>query len=385
MLATNLLRATDHNVAVGGTGSTFPNIGAAMSAAVDGDRILVQPGTYAAFSIDKSVEVLALSPDSSFTVAGDIAVYTAPDRKVTLCGANVLGKLLHPDAGFSPATVAITAIGCVFSNVDLPSGYAELRLHACTVKGQLTFARGTITGCRIKGDPVHIPAGEPVISLTSGGPSGNMSAHRYLIGNIIGELLPATFATNVLSLETDAPFTVSNNYIHGTSGPQAKPVVKVKKPKQEYLQVTLAECNVSSFSMRVAGNGTVPWLEDSVSMFVPAFTALLQNNFIVNAQPFTGNSGSFPQAFNVVTASASAIDPVTGAPTVGSLAINAGDPATAYLDLDLSRNDAGCWGGSWSMANFPSPGPGARTALVLAPRSVVIGQPLPISATGFQR
>lgn len=377
--------ATDHTVAVGGAPPVFQTISAAMSAAVDGDRILVHPGTYAGFGVDKSVEVLAQSADSGFTVAGDINVYTAPGRELMLSGANLLGKLLHPDAGFTPTQVMITLSGCTFNNVDMPSGCTLLRMHGCIVKGYLSFARGTITWCRIKGNAALMPAGASVVSLTSGGPTGNSSVRRFLVGNIIGEEIASTYTPSVVTLETDAPFTFSNNLVRGTSAPNAKPKVKTKKPKETYLQVTLDECLVSSVSMLIPGSGGGPWLEDSVSMFQPAFTTLVHNNFIVNAQPFIGNATCFQQAYNVFTSSTSAIDAITGQPTAGSPAINAGDPSTAYLDLDLSRNDAGCWGGSWSMSNFINAGAGPRVTLVNAPRTVVSGTSVAIDATAVQR
>ncbi len=371
--------AADLTVAIGGTAPVFPSINAAISAAVDGDRILVQPGTYPAFAVNKSVEILALSLASGFAVSGDVSVYTAPNRKLTLSGANVMGKLLHPDAGVNPTQISITATNCTFQNVELPMGYTLVQLHGCTVKGRLVFARGAITVCRIQGSPAHMSASASVVELTSTGPS----QRRYLVGNIIGELIPSTYTPNVVSLETDAPFTCSNNYVHASASAAAKPVVKTKKPKENYLVVTLEECLVSSFSIG-SGTGSKPWMEDSVSMFEPDFTALLQNNFIVNALPFTGNANCFPQAYNVVTTSAGTIDPLTGQPTAGSPAINAGDPSTAYLDLDLSRNDAGCWGGSWSMANFQG-GNGPQLMLVQAPRSAVSGSTIAVNASAIQR
>ena len=173
--------------------------------------------------------------------------------------------------------------------------------------------------------------------------------HRYVVGNIIGSGLSASFLPNVVTLETDAPYTLANNFIHGSASPNAKPAVKKKKPKEVYLQVTLVDCIISSWSLRVPGGGQVPWLEDSVSMFEPAFTCLLHNNHIVGTLPFIGNALNFPQLYNVVSPSLGGMDPVTGSPTTGSMAIDAGDPSTAFLDLDLTRNDAGCTGGSWAI------------------------------------
>ena len=377
--------ATDRQVALGGTGSIYPNIGAAIAASVNGDRILVQPGTYPAFTVDRSVEILALSASDPFGVAGNVAIVATADLNVTLNGALALGSLTFTLNSFSPIEATINLTSCTFTNVDVYSGRAYLRMHACTIKGALTFVRGTVSGCRIQGDPVYMIAGQSVLTLASGTSPASIPTRRYIVGNVIGELLSSTYLPSVVTLETDAPFTVSNNLLHGSAAAAAKPAVKTKKPRENYLVVTVEDCLISSFSSRGATNNTQPWMIDSVSMFQPAFTAMVQNNFIINALPFVPTAGSWSQAYNVFSNSLGTIDASTGAPTVGSPAINSGDPSTAYLDLDLSRNDAGCWGGSWSMANFLATGPSAKVAMVWAPRTATSGQSLAITAAGFER
>jgi hypothetical protein len=81
----------------------------------------------------------------------------------------------------------------------------------------------------------------------------------------------------------------------------------------------------------------------------------------------------------------SAVDPGSGAPTAGSPLIDAGDPDPRYLDLDLTRNDVGCYGGSNSRANFTTPMGGAVVGFMQAPRVVSQGDAVNISATGFDR
>ena len=53
--------------------------------------------------------------------------------------------------------------------------------------------------------------------------------------------------------------------------------------------------------------------------------------------------------------------------------------------LDLSRNDAGCWGGSWSMANFQPTGSGPRITVVHVPRTAVSGSSITIAANAALR
>jgi hypothetical protein len=80
--------------------------------------------------------------------------------------------------------------------------------------------------------------------------------------------------------------------------------------------------------------------------------------------------------------SAQTID-AEGMPTGVSSAINGGDPNASHQDLDNTINDAGCFGGSFSRANFLAASSGARTAFVIAPRRVIVGQPIDIFTEGF--
>ena len=341
------LSAVDLHVAMGGTGSIHPNIGSAIAAAANGDRILVQPGVYPAFTVDRSVEIHALSPISTFTVAGGILILAINPIQVTLTGADVQGTLVYdPVLNVSSIPITLHISGCSFTAVELVGGSAYLNMFDCTIHGSLSFARGTVTGCRINGEAAHMAAGASVLSLTSGSSPAGTLLHRYVVGNIIGSGLSASFLPNV---------------------------------------VTLVDCIISSWSLRVPGGGQVPWLEDSVSMFEPAFTCLLHNNHIVGTLPFIGNALNFPQLYNVVSPSLGGMDPVTGSPTTGSMAIDAGDPSTAFLDLDLTRNDAGCTGGSWAISNFQGPSTAARIGVVHAPRTTAGNATLTISATGNQR
>jgi len=79
------------------------------------------------------------------------------------------------------------------------------------------------------------------------------------------------------------------------------------------------------------------------------------------------------------------INTSTGEALLGTPLIDAGDPSPRYLDLDLSINDVGCYGGSHSRANFTTPMGSAVVVHMRAPRVVAQGEPLIISVVGFDR
>ena len=89
---------------------------------------------------------------------------------------------------------------------------------------------------------------------------------------------------------------------------------------------------------------------------------------------------------NLNTNAASFFDANTGSLLAGADAINAGYGDSAFYDLDITRNDVGCYGGSFSFSQFHPMNLGAsRITYMLAPRRVTIGQSVNIKANAFDR
>jgi hypothetical protein len=67
-------------------------------------------------------------------------------------------------------------------------------------------------------------------------------------------------------------------------------------------------------------------------------------------------------------------------------AINGGNPAPLFFDLDLSPNDAGCYGGSFTQDNFfPLHTGAARVYNVVYPFNVRVGNTMNVKAFSFDR
>lgn len=71
------------------------------------------------------------------------------------------------------------------------------------------------------------------------------------------------------------------------------------------------------------------------------------------------NSGVLPQGLNNMEADPQFVDAANGDFSLQSSSpcINAGNPDKMYLDLDLSRNDMGIYGGSHSLSNYENTNP----------------------------
>ncbi len=72
-------------------------------------------------------------------------------------------------------------------------------------------------------------------------------------------------------------------------------------------------------------------------------------------------------------------------PNGGTDAINGGSPDEAYYDINLTRNDAGAYGGSFTLDNFHPVTDAARVYMVRAPRKITLGSTLNVKGDAFDR
>jgi hypothetical protein len=79
------------------------------------------------------------------------------------------------------------------------------------------------------------------------------------------------------------------------------------------------------------------------------------------------------------------INITSGQINTGSDAINGGSPDLVNYDLDLTVNDVGAYGGSFSLSNFHPITGAARVYFVKAPKAVLQSGTLNIKAEAFDR
>ncbi len=189
----------------------------------------------------------------------------------------------------------------------------------------------------------------------------NLPDELWVIGNSIGGSAPRLG----VSISSDSRFHIENNYVRGYPG---YPAVAVQRPGTRPLPPI---CTVLNNTLYQTGSSN----PTTGISYVP--NILARNNALITY-------GVQNAPFNPMVP-LSAIDPATGAPSSASPLIDAGDPDPRYLDLDLTRNDAGCYGGSNSRANYLTPMGSAVVGFMQAPRVVAQGQTVNINATGFDR
>ncbi|HRT54585.1 MAG TPA: hypothetical protein P5291_10915, partial [Flavobacteriales bacterium] len=354
-----------------------------LNAAVNGDRLLITPDIYeeSGILISKQVELVSAVRGVRYTITRPVTVQAAYGRTVSIQGADVHATLNSSPIGTGSTGCAINLIDCAFDHIDLAYSGIFLTAFRCTVRGQLGFSQGDIAGCAILGHPDLVqPQHSPFLYM------GQTTAEASrAIGNIIGSTTWEGSQCMVL-LDAHAPLLFANNLVHWTRNlPSASAVTLVGNTVDG---ITTAGMELRNNTIMRTNGTTQPWLVEGVPDSFP-FTAMLTNNLVVGGAAFTvptGTANLFSDTFNTLTMDFASYNANTGQPLPGSLAMDAGDPDVAHLDLDLSRNDAGCWGGSFSHANFqPAPDSGALVGLVTAPRRFGQLTPMSFTATGSDR
>lgn len=354
LLATFNARATDRIVSGSGL---YPTIGDALAVSQDGDRILLEPGTYTEhLSVSKSITLLPNQEGTRPTIDGNITIDNADGKHVSILGIRCTGYLIKSGTYTSRTEVKMMD-SRIDRLIDLRDPYIHVEMFRDTISCQISLSCGTVIGNEIPGCQ---SAGEGVAGVIVQGPT-NLPDDLWVVGNSIGGSAPGLS----VSIASDSRFHVENNYVRGLTG---YPGVAVQRPGARPLPPT---CTVLNNTLHQTGSSN-PIIGIS---YVP--NLLVRNNALIT---YTVQSASFNPVVPLT-----AINPVNGAPSPGSPLVDAGDPDPRYLDLDLTTNDAGCFGGSNSRANFITPMGSAVVGFMSAPRAVSQGDPVNINATGFDR
>lgn len=193
----------------GGPG-TFKTIQAAMTAAQNGDRILVMPGTYPGFEHTKSVSVYGMgaSPDD-VTVAG-IAfhpIYPHTGYRVRLSRMTVVGE-----EGFGSAALSGNELG-----------WGVLELESMIIDGGVFLGVFDPSGFYLSVSNSEVRTDDPSqgfegSAVTVRGPGVQVDVSRSMIRGSDGTLSPFAFPLAGLTIDKGAALRISQSEIVGGGG-----------------------------------------------------------------------------------------------------------------------------------------------------------------------
>jgi len=380
-LFSTVASAADLYVRNAGAGGAYSTVGAAITAASNGDRIIIQPKTNGSayvenLTINKSLTFVSETNYNRYFIQGTITINPAAGRVVTISSL-FSGNFTIYNVIVSGPTVngrtTINLFNCNLNGVSTNEANVTTNVSGCTVRGGISFSHGRCTGNVAQGIGAYSFATDSVPATTdieifgnasSFGVSNQQSNYSFKFYN--------NFCSGlyVYAMKSGSSNEMINNTVYNPNGGDIAPI---------YIDVANAQTT-----------GNIAIMNNAVSFVVGQTTTCIQNyglatvtatyNVFTNAFVTSGtitqsnNSGAVNMNFNNVDYT------VTG----GN--VNAGNPATAYTDLDLTRNDAGHYGGSNSWANYFPIDSGGRPQVnyLVTPRSISSGT-LNVTGSGYSK
>ena len=349
-----------------GPSGLYNTISGAIAASSDGDRILVEPANYAEdVLLGKSLSILCNQEGGRYRLSGSLTLVAPSSKEILLSGIRVMNGVFV--SGTATSTGRFRMVDSYAFMCILPDPYLLVELYRDTIATSVIFSAGRFVGNTILGTA----NGGGGVQITG---ASQLNEESWVIGNTIGTEY-VCFGVEIYN--SDAVFHVENNFIRKSPGTVGMNITRSDQPS-----AIISSIINNTFYMPSGAPATC-----ISNANVSYFNLLVKNNAMIGYNAvITTSSGwrQLVQSHNMLAAP-SWINTITGAPSQGSPLINAGDPAPRYLDLDLTTNDVGCYGGSNSRANFTTPMGGAVVGFMQAPRVVSQGDAVNISATGFDR
>jgi len=401
-LALNM-SAVDRIVEEFGSAPTYPNIAAAVTAAADGDRIIIKNRTgdipwIENITVDKSLEFLSYADNGFFVVQGTWTITPAVGRVVTIIGMrNTNGSIMATGTGPIGSTLLRVLDGqFVSGNInagsdafraevvgnELQNGYVRVNLG--NVVGNSITSLGATEGIRVtpattafQGDTCAIIGNRIVTSTTGGTWEGilvNGRAQVYHIRNNwirhgwMGIELQGGNNQGIANL-------IQNNSIQAVvGGTGSRYGISIANTQAGSVWEVMNNAVGTVYSGTNYGINNDGGNSGQINVYFNHVASGF-NNAISTGFTFVGNNTTDqPLTFNADGTFANA-----------PAAIDGGNPAPPFYDLDLSIGDAGAYGGSYTLANFPLHTGAARVYMTGHPFNIRSGATLRVRAKAWDR
>lgn len=393
--------AVDRIVEEFGTAPTFPNITAAVAAALDGDRIIIKNRAgdipwIENITVNKSLEFLSFQDNGFFVVQGTWTIAAANERTVTIIGMRNTSGGVTGGGTANLRTTKVRIIDCQFVagainfttdaydvevvGTQLQAG--NVRIHFGNVVGNEIVSNTGVEGIRIvptstvfANDTCHIIGNRIWTQLT--GWEGIYVNTRAQVVHIRNNWVRHAWMGIELHGGNTAgvPNLVWNNSVQGVAGTSTIYGISLANTTAGSVWEVMNNAVGTTYNgsnrgiNRDSGNGgqiNVYFNHVTTGMSIPISTGFtFEGNNTIN-QPVTFNAdGTFLNA---------------------PAAINGGNPAAPFFDLDLSTGDAGAYGGSYTQNNFfPLHTGAARVYMTGHPFNIRQGATLRVRAYGWDR
>jgi hypothetical protein len=376
--------AADLVVQEAGPVGTYPSINAAVAASADGDRIIIN-NKLGGFPwnedvlINKSLTFLSAVDNAKFFVQGEYTVQHAPGREVNIIGMeNIDGDIASIGAG-STSRAIINIMWCQLDlgKIDFDHAFFKLNASGNDVSQGIYFVYGKVIGNDLNGS---------TIGLISDGLTETDSVH--IVGN--------TFIGQIASNTTTHYVYISNNFVTNVNTFFGAAIYLINTKVGTGINV------VRNNSIRTGDDGILIAAACAGNIMIynnlikdNVFSAdygirnsstanlIISFNHLTNAWDAASLSGFVNDGTNVLNNS---VDLNADGSSSWAGTIDGGTPGLGDYDLDLTPNDPGCFGGSYSHANFfPIDGTSSRVYYLQMPSQILVGGTNAVTGHSFDR
>lgn len=393
--------AVDRIVEEFGSTPTYPNIASAVAAAVEGDRILVKNRAgdipwIENITIDKSLQFLSYADNGFFVVQGTYSIVPAAGRQVTIIGMrNTAGGIQAATGSNAVRGTRVRVMDSFFVNggIQLANQNFDVDVVGCTLQnGTVGLFYGNVIGNDIDGSNIT----DEAISVTP-----TVGGFPLDTCAIIGNKVKGRVSYEGIFVNTQHQVVhIRNNYVqHGWMG------IEVYGGNTSGVQNLIWNNTVTAYTGQFTTYGISLANTTSGSIWEIMNNAVTRTwsgeNRGINRD--SGNNGQINVYFNHVAGMNQAIStgftfegnnttnqPITlnadGTFSNAPAAVNGGNPAAPFYDLDLTIGDAGAYGASYTLTNFhPLHTGAARVYMAGHPFNVRQGSTLRVRAVAFDR
>lgn len=390
----------------------YSSIGAAVAAAQDGDRIIIKNRAgnipwIEDITINKSLQFLSYANDDFFIVQGDYTIDFISGLEVDIVGMrNTSGNLGQGSAASGNREAKVRLMDSWFQdgNVALSSNFFDFDIIGNKIDdGLVSFSIGNLIGNDITGTNV----GTSLVNVNNSTPTF-LGDTCLIVGNRINYTSSLNSYYSLHVNNRQQVVHIKNNFIrYSSTGIRISGSVSEPLPNLIWNNTTLGQSSfntstsygiyvfqtISTSVWEVMGNvcaqGTlgmdnrrgIGWSSGSSQ----GGTANCYYNHIgTGLSPAISGGWTF-EDLNEVNQTIE-LNGDDGSFTNAPNAIDGGNPAPLFYDIDLTPNDAGCWGGSYTQQNFfPQHTGAARVYNVIYPFNVRSGNTMNVKAFSFDR
>ncbi len=376
-----------------GVAPAYNSIQAAIDAANDADRIFIKNRTgdipwVGDVTINKNVELLSYDGQDFFIVQGDYFVEGEQNQTISIIAMkNLKGSIatsFNSTGTFSNPAI-LNVMNCHLIRGSIIDRYRKHELNA--VANQLDAGEIRLNQGKAIGNDINSSVSTSIYIYNATG-----SSYLGKTVQIIGNKCVSTSTYGIYSESRNVSHLIKNNFIEGSNW--GINLFYSYGPLTTITNNTISCTAIGIAVNRSYGGNVVDILnnlittESQISNYAISLQDLTQSN--VNYNHITSNTanvffGNPTTNYYNITDQTYTLD-ADGRPAATDASINGGHPASIYYNLDLTPNDAGCYGGSYSLDNFfPLFTEGPRVYMVDFPFNVRQGNTLDVKAYSVDR